>query len=105
MPTARYAILHHRTTNGEHWDFMLDTGTTLATWQLDAEPINRTSLPISARRIADHRQAYLDYEGPVSDGRGEVTRIDAGGWTAIRADENRWEFRLESERLRGSLVL
>lgn len=29
-------------------------------------------------RLADHRSAYLDYEGPVSDNRGRVRRIAAG---------------------------
>ncbi len=32
----------------------------------------------TAERIADHRRLYLDYEGPISGGRGEVRRIAAG---------------------------
>lgn len=31
-----------------------------------------------AEQLADHRLAYLEYEGPVSGNRGQVTRWDAG---------------------------
>lgn len=34
-------------------------------------------------RLADHRRAYLEYEGEISGGRGHVTRVAAGlceGW-------------------------
>lgn len=32
----------------------------------------------AAERIADHRRLYLDYEGPISGGRGSVRRVAAG---------------------------
>jgi len=31
-----------------------------------------------AERIADHRAVYLEYEGPISGGRGAVERVAAG---------------------------
>lgn len=34
--------------------------------------------PLDIERIANHRLLYLDYEGPVSGGRGHVTRWDWG---------------------------
>ncbi len=37
---------------------------------------------LGMRAIADHRTRYLDYEGPVSRGRGEVRRIARGRWRA-----------------------
>lgn len=77
MP-SRFVILHHQVANGEHWDLCLEQGDTLLTWQLQQEPVSRSSLPIPAKRIADHRKAYLDYEGPVSRDRGCVRRVDAG---------------------------
>jgi hypothetical protein len=77
-----FVLLHHVLADGGHWDLCLDQGDTLATWQLAANP---AGLPesasgdgIPARRIQDHRRAYLDYEGPVSGNRGHVTRIDRG---------------------------
>jgi len=36
------------------------------------------------RLINDHRRAYLDYQGPVSRGRGQVQRADAGTFELLR---------------------
>lgn len=33
---------------------------------------------VSAQRIADHRPAYLEYEGPISEDRGSVRRLTWG---------------------------
>jgi hypothetical protein len=33
-------------------------------------------------RLPDHRRVYLEYQGPLSHGRGEVLRIDSGGYRA-----------------------
>jgi hypothetical protein len=59
-----------------HWDLMLEAGGTLRTWRLLAEPA--PDRIIGAEPLPDHRLHYLDYEGPVSSGRGTVTRWDAG---------------------------
>ena len=37
-----------------------------------------TGQAMDIQRIADHRPAYLEFEGPVSGGRGEVTRLARG---------------------------
>ncbi len=54
---------------------MLERGETLMTWR-----ISRTSFqePQAAVRIADHRKAYLDFEGEIAGGRGRVKIWDAG---------------------------
>jgi hypothetical protein len=104
MP-ARFVILHHRLDDGEHWDLMLEHGEVLLTWQLLREPVDAASLPIPARRIGDHRKAYLEYEGPVSGGRGTVRRVDAGTLEIEKASENRLQFRLGGSRLCGFFVL
>lgn len=42
-----------------------------------------------AERLADHRLIYLDYEGPVSDGRGTVKRVVEG---SMKVEvEGQWE--------------
>ncbi len=103
----RYVVLEHDHPF-LHWDFMLEAGTALRTWRLAAPPQPGTS--VAAEPIGDHRAAYLDYEGPVSGGRGTVTCWDAGtfaweGDVAVRleggrlccrarldAAEGRWHF-------------
>src|SRR6476619_1195636 len=71
----RFVILEHDWPT-RHWDFLLEAGPELKAWRLLAEPRYETDIP--AEPNADHRLLYLDYEGPVSGGRGTVTRWDAG---------------------------
>jgi len=84
---------------------MLESGDVLLTWQLLREPIDRASLPIPARRIGDHRKAYLDYEGPLTGNRGTVRRVDSG---TVEFEENAPQycrFTLSGDRLRGMFLL
>ena len=94
----RFVVLEHDHPD-VHWDLMLESEETLATWSLPpmALPIGEFQCP--AKRLPDHRKRYLDYEGPVSDGRGTVRRIDAG--TFERLDERR--FRLNGSVFAGVL--
>lgn len=59
-----------------HWDLMFEDQGSLLTWALDQEPRLDSSTP--AVRLPDHRDHYLDYEGPISEDRGTVHRWDAG---------------------------
>ncbi len=103
--SLRFVILHHRVAGGEHWDLMLEQGEVLLTWQLEREPVDRAALPIRARRIGDHRRAYLDYQGPVSGGRGEVARTDEGEVRFEEATDRRCVVRLTGRRLVGRFSL
>lgn len=105
MKTSRFVILHHLAPTGEHWDFMLEQENALATWQLVSEPVNRGSCPIECVRIHDHRKHYLTFQGPVSGGRGIVTRIDQGRYELLAIDETTWTFRLSGIRLTGDFCL
>ena len=104
MPT-RFVILHHRVADGEHWDLMLEHGGVLLTWQLQREPVDRSSLPIPARRIGDHRRAYLEYEGPLSGDRGHVRRVEAGSVEFRDTSPDRYVVQLRSRRLSGLFTL
>jgi hypothetical protein len=59
----RFVLLEHQW-NGVHWDLMLEEGDVLRTWAIDVPVVSGVDLP--ARRLADHRLIYLDYEGPIS---------------------------------------
>lgn len=71
----RYVILRHDWP-APHFDLLLEAGGVLKAWRLSAEPVPGVWVP--AEPNADHRPLYLDYEGPVSGGRGTVTRYAAG---------------------------
>ncbi len=55
-------------------------------------------------KLVDHRRAYLDYEGPVSNDRGHVTRIEQGDFELIVHNEDRFEVLLRGGRS-GVLIL
>jgi DNA polymerase Ligase (LigD) len=94
----RFVILEHDHPE-LHWDFMLEAGGALRTWRL-ARPPEMAGAIIDAVALADHRLAYLDYEGPVSGGRGSVKRWDAGHYEH-EADA----LRLDGMRVRGVVRL
>ncbi len=80
---------------------MLEQGEVLLTWQLLRDPTDPAGYPIPARRIGDHRKAYLDYEGPVSGGRGMVTRVEDGFVNDLEPVEVDRAFGLAGKHLRG----
>lgn len=97
----RYVILTHDHPF-LHWDFMLEVGGVLRTWRLVQPP--EPGVVVAAELLADHRLAYLDYEGPVSGNRGTVTRWDAGTYEG-REEADGWALHLEGGRLRGAARL
>lgn len=127
MPPARFVILHHTPDHGEneaplagqergtgispaefeaHWDLMLQQGSVLITWQLARDPtVAATTWPVRARRIQDHRLAYLDYEGAVSRGRGKVKRVDGGALVIVNAGEAAFRIELDGHHLAGTYIL
>ena len=63
------------------------------------------SLPIPARRIGDHRKAYLDYEGSLSRNRGDVRRVDEGSIEFEESTDDGFVFCLRGSRLAGRFSL
>ena len=93
--TRRFAILLHTGQGLPHYDLLLESSDApaglLATWQFAAAPLEVAageSLP--CQKLPDHRRAYLEYEGPISGGRGEVRCIAAGEYTLLEQREDVW---------------
>ena len=61
-----------------HWDLLLEEDGSARTWRLLRMPC--LSEPIAAEPLPSHRLAYLEYEGPVSDHRGQVQRVFSGSY-------------------------
>jgi hypothetical protein len=101
-PRLRFVLLEHRW-NGVHWDFMLESGGRLRTWAIDEPVAVGRTLP--ARSLADHRSAYLDYEGPVSGDRGSVAQVDGGTYVPLEWMDDRVRVRLEGRQLVGEALL
>ena len=98
----RFAILEHHY-QGVHWDFMLDTGAALRTWRLEKSPENSGETVATA--LPDHRRIYLDYEGEISGGRGNVVRWDAGEFEWIVDKPDRIAVTLRGARVHGRVHL
>ncbi len=86
-----------------HWDLMLEAGEALQTWRFSAPP--REGVAVGAERSFDHRLAYLEYEGPVSGGRGLVVRWDGGAFLWEEQTDGQVSVMLVGVRLHGRLRL
>ncbi|MGB0717634.1 MAG: DNA polymerase ligase N-terminal domain-containing protein [Phycisphaerae bacterium] len=123
MRSTKFVILHHTPRQGEnnqldadthqrvtnfepHWDFMIQQGEVLTTWQLYRDPTSHDTVwPIRAVRIQDHRLHYLTYEGEISHGRGWVRRVAEGMLTIMTSDSNRLSLDCHSPQLTGRFDL
>lgn len=100
----RFVILRHEpgeVSAGEavHWDFLVETvagAEWLPTWRLAAW--EEGAFVVEAVRLPDHRRAYLDYEGPISGGRGRVKRVASGVVEILRQTATRWELLLHTNK-------
>ena len=75
--SLRFAVLHHTGVAEAHYDLLIETApdALLRAWRCDAWPVTAESIVMA---LPDHRRAYLQYEGVISGGRGEVVRVDEG---------------------------
>jgi len=113
----RFVILRHQpgpnTKRPPHWDLMFEHGNVLRTFACTDEPIAGDSkvgdpdvrTQIEAEQIDDHRLIYLDYEGPISGGRGDVRRWDHGTFDVIEDTPGCWQLELRGMRWIGTVTL
>ena len=107
MATRRFVVLRHEP--GEagprelHWDLMLEFGDSLRTWAMHREP--QIGEEIAADELPRHRADYLEYEGPVSQGRGTVRQFDRGTFEVLQDATEQLSVHLNGEALQGRLQL
>jgi hypothetical protein len=135
---ARWVLLRHELPDGSwHHDWMFEHPSTgdaasaaggaegaggagggLITFKLEPSVSWPPEAGFEAERLADHRREYLEYEGPISGGRGGVRRVASGecrveadvehvrawlegrvfvGRAAGGAAARRWRFRVHAE--------
>lgn len=80
----RFVVLEHDWPT-RHWDLLLEDAGVLKAWRLLCEPTGDGR----SEPNADHRLMYLDYEGPLSGGRGAVTRWDSGTFEWVERGDGR----------------
>ncbi len=97
----RFVVLYHQlpaeSGRSSHWDLMLQQplawGDELLTFGVSVPPED-WGPPTSVQHLPNHRPLYLDYEGPISDNRGSVTRVLEGDiqWLVKTTDMLTLEF-------------
>lgn len=99
---SRFVILTHDFPR-LHWDFLVEYGDVLKSWRLPEVP--RSGAVLAAEALDDHRLMYLDYEGPVSRGRGTVSRWDHGGYSSLTMRPGVFHLVVHGHKLRGLVEL
>ena len=95
----RTVLLKHDAPAGVHYDWMLEppgTGlqrlwTCRVYWPVAQWPTKGTW---EVEVIAPHRRDFLDYQGPLTHGRGTVSRIERGLYTQLTWLDDRLELDL-----------
>lgn len=101
----RYVVLRHTGYGQAHFDLMIEPSAgaaKLLTWRVPQWPLEDGAV---IAPLGEHRRDYLEYEGPVSGGRGVVKRAAGGtcevqrledGSVRVRFDRDLGEWQLES---------
>ena len=80
-------VIHKHTRQGQiHWDLMLEAGDVLETYRVTLPPARLVQLSgesAIAVKIDDHPHKFLTYEGPVNQGKGQVTMADRGEYEVL----------------------
>lgn len=86
---------------------MLERDGALVTWRLMELPEfhGAQSNLVDATRLANHRLAYLDYEGEVSGNRGRVDRVDRGELEWLKVTPDAFAVRLRGDLFHGDITL
>jgi hypothetical protein len=102
----RFVVLFHEVPpnlpRASHCDLMLEMGDVLWTWELPQWP---PAQGVQAVRLPDHRRDYLEYEGPLSEGRGSVRRLDQGTYRIVAHTRGRLLLQVRGQHHRGRLHL
>jgi len=105
----RFAVLEHDSPDGLHWDLLVEWDAAARTWRLPSPPAmpepSRPAESVVCTALADHRIGYLDYEGPVSGGRGTVRRWDVGTYRLVEDAPGRLVIDCWGQRIKGRWVL
>ena len=103
---VRFVVLRHCVSrNDVHFDLMVDSGDAMATWRCPEAPETASGAAMTCEKLADHRRRYLEYEGPLSQNRGDVRRHDGGYCRLLAAGDGVWQIAFRGTRLRGEYEL
>jgi DNA ligase D-like protein (predicted 3'-phosphoesterase) len=80
----------------------------LKSWAVPKEPPTKSGIKRLAVQVEDHDLDYIDFEGTIPEGMygaGTVEIWDKGTYTLKSRKENKIEFTLHGDKLKGDYVL
>lgn len=99
--SRRFVLLAHDWP-APHFDLLVEDGAACRTWRLEHLPSSTNSVAVEP--LPPHRLHYLTYEGPVSGGRGAVTRVDAGT-ASLHVTGSGISLELRGEQISGAFAV
>ena len=89
----QFVVLWHSGIAEPHFDLMFETfaGSELAAWRSSVWPIEKR---VSITRMKDHRRAYLQFEGELTQRRGRVERVGGGLCEVVIGENSVWRIGL-----------
>ncbi len=82
LPLRTVVLRHDLAEGGGHWDWMIQRharpDSPLVSFRVGVRVDRAGSAPFEAEPVPDHRCAYLELEGPLSENRGSVRRVASG---------------------------
>lgn len=91
-----------------HYDFRLEMDGVLKSWAVPKGVPVEVGVKRLAVEVEDHPLSYIGFEGTIPEGMygaGRVEVWDKGVYTLKYRSENKLEFALHGEKLRGEYVL
>lgn len=104
---SRFVILHHTGIAVPHMDLLFEAEEAANDLMSFRCPQWPPVLGDTWIETPPHRTAYLDFEGPVSGGRGTVRRVDAGTITVVplQAEPVTLGFRMRGQDFAGEITI
>jgi len=91
-----------------HYDFRLEMDGVLKSWAVPKEPPLQPGVKRLAVEVEDHPLEYANFEGVIPEGMygaGRVEIWDKGLYQLKHRSENKIEFTLNGEKMKGDYVL
>lgn len=107
-PESRSVLLEHTTADGcVHFDWLIErpglvVEHRLIAFRCSTDPADGP--PWDGERLPDHRADYLEYQGPISGGRGVVRRLWSRSCRGLEIAPDRISFRFEDPGPRIELI-
>lgn len=106
-PSGKFVVQKHHATH-LHYDFRLEMDNVLKSWAVPKEPPSQPGIRRLAVEVEDHPLNYINFEGVIPEGMygaGKVEIWDKGTYTLKHRSQNKIEFTLHGEKLKGEYAL